>query len=140
QIAAYNPASLILVDVSEYNLYRIDYSLTQFYPDLAPRIYPRLGSILDRHFLEPICQRFRPEVVFHAAAYKHVPLLEDNVCSAALNNILGTNNLLEVTLNHGVERFILISSDKAVNPVNIMGATKRCCELLVQTYHQRYSS
>jgi FlaA1/EpsC-like NDP-sugar epimerase len=120
QIARYAPAKLLLLDHSEFNLYEIDRELrpaTQSFESVVPL----LTDIKDPGALEAIFAKYKPQVVFHAAAYKHVHLVEANVHSAILNNVLGTRN---------AERFVMISTDKAVNPVGAMGSTKRVCELL----------
>ncbi|MGE0526233.1 MAG: polysaccharide biosynthesis protein [Bdellovibrionales bacterium] len=139
QIARLSPAKLLLLDHSEFNLYEIDRELRPSPQDFS-HIIPLLVDIKDRYSLENVFRQYRPQVVFHAAAYKHVHLVEANIASAVLNNILGTWNLLDLCersageriadLEHSVERFVMISSDKAVNPVGAMGATKRVCELL----------
>jgi len=130
QIAKANPARLILLDNSEYNLYRMEMELGEHQGDVI--IDRRLMDVTDRAGIFALLGRLRPQLVFHAAAYKHVPMLEDQVRSAVRNNILGTRILAEAADACGCERFVLISTDKAVNPTNIMGATKRVAELLCQ--------
>ena len=130
QIARARPAGLILADHGEYNLYQIDRELRQAYPDLALRC--RLVDVTDAAAVAALFARERPEILFHAAAYKHVPLLEDQVRAAVRNNVLGTRILATAADRWGVEQFILISTDKAVNPANVMGATKRVAERLCQ--------
>jgi FlaA1/EpsC-like NDP-sugar epimerase len=135
QIASHGPETLILLDHGENQVYRIRQELAGAYPgvELAPVVADvRHGACLARVF-----RRFEPEIVFHAAAYKHVPLMERNRAEAVTNNVLGTETLLEAAEAHGVGRFVLISTDKAVNPVNVMGATKRAAELLVQAAAER---
>ncbi len=130
QIARARPAGLIVADHSEYNLYQIDRELRQAQPDMEMRC--RLVDVTDAEAVTELFARERPEILFHAAAYKHVPLLEDQVRAAVRNNILGTQILATAADRWGVDRFILISTDKAVNPANIMGATKRVAERLCQ--------
>lgn len=130
QIARASPAALIVADHSEYNLYHIDRELRQARPDLEMRC--RLVDVTDAEAVAALFARERPEILFHAAAYKHVPLLEDQVRAAVRNNILGTQILATAADRWEVDRFILISTDKAVNPANIMGATTRVAERLCQ--------
>lgn len=131
QIARANPACLIVADHGEFNLYQIDRELRQAYPDLEMR--SRLVDITDAEAVTALFASEGPEILFHAAAYKHVPLLEDQVRAAVRNNILGTQILANAAHHWGVDRFIFISTDKAVNPANIMGATKRVAERLCQS-------
>lgn len=131
QIARANPACLIVADHGEFNLYQIDRELRQAYPDLEMR--SRLVDITDAEAVTTLFASEGPEILFHAAAYKHVPLLEDQVRAAVRNNILGTQILANAAYHWGVDRFIFISTDKAVNPANIMGATKRVAERLCQS-------
>ncbi len=131
QIAKHNPKKLIIVDIYENNAYEIQQELVRNYGeklDLAVEI----GSVRDRERLECIFDNYRPQVVFHAAAHKHVPLMEQSGCEAIKNNVAGTYNTADMAEKFGVEKFILISTDKAVNPTNIMGASKRMCEMIVQ--------
>lgn len=130
QICRFRPASLILYERSESPLYEIDLELRTDYPGL--HIIPILGDIKDRTQISKAFARTSPQVVFHAAAYKHVPMMEMHPWKAVKNNILGTRNVVEFSHAHDVERFVLVSTDKAVRPVNVMGATKRIAELIVQ--------
>ncbi|SDX91082.1 polysaccharide biosynthesis protein [Citreimonas salinaria] len=130
QILACNPHCLVLVDQSELALYTIEKELTEL--DAAPEIVPVLGSILDGPTMTNVMRRHRIDVVLHAAAYKHLPLVEANPIAGLENNVLGTRVLAEAARETEVERFILISSDKAVRPTNVMGASKRLAELVVQ--------
>jgi FlaA1/EpsC-like NDP-sugar epimerase len=130
QIARLNPAGLIVLDNSEYNLYRIDYRLKGEFRDLM--IETVLGDVCDSATLANLLDRTRPEVVFHAAAYKHLPMLQNQVREAFRNNVLGTRRVADAADQYGVETFVLISTDKAVNPSNVMGATKRVAELYCQ--------
>jgi len=130
QIARLDPAKIIVFEQSEYNLYRIDLELREKLPDAE--IVGVLGDINDPVISQRVFDTHHPEVVFHAAAYKHVPMLEGQVRAAVINNIFGTRRIAELSVNSGCEVFVLISSDKAVNPANVMGTTKRvaemCCE------------
>lgn len=130
QIASLRPARLVILDNSEYNLYKIDLELRENFPDISINI--ALMSVVDKVALEYVFNRYQPEIVFHAAAYKHVPLLEEQIRVAVHNNVLGTQLLAEISVASQVEKFILISTDKAVNPTNIMGTTKRVAELYCQ--------
>ena len=134
QIARFAPKKLIVVDHSEFNLYQIDQELASLSNRVQYTIC--LGSVVDLAFMEQIFQRYQPKVVFHAAAYKHVPLLEDQIDVAIKNNILGTKIVADLAVQYGVERFILISTDKAVNPTNIMGSTKRAAEFYCNALNQ----
>jgi FlaA1/EpsC-like NDP-sugar epimerase len=129
QIATFSPARLVLVDQSESPLYFIDLELRHRHPDLE--IVAIVADITDRTRMESIFSAYRPQRVFHAAAYKHVPLMEANLVEAVRNNVLGTLWLAEVAAHFGAERFVLISTDKAVNPSSVMGATKRVAERVV---------
>ena len=123
-------AELIIVDNNEYNLYSIDMELRKKFPDRT--LHTELLSITDRLGIQAVLKKYAPQLVFHAAAYKHVPLLENQPRTAIYNNIIGTNVIAEESLHANVETFVLISSDKAVNPTNIMGATKRAAEYFCQ--------
>lgn len=136
QIASFQPAELILVDHSEHNLYQVKTALSDAYPQL--RTAGQLCSVIDAFGIEQIFISKSPDLVFHAAAYKHVPLCEDNVCQAVINNVVGTMRVVDAATKAGVERFIFISTDKAVNPLSIMGATKRLGELYIQSVSARY--
>jgi FlaA1/EpsC-like NDP-sugar epimerase len=130
QICRFNPACLILYDRAESPLYEIDLELRTDYP--KAKVVPVLGDIRDRSQLSRALSDYQPQVVFHAAAYKHVPMMELQPWKAVRNNILGTCHVMNLSREHGVERFVLVSTDKAVRPVNVMGASKRVAELLVQ--------
>lgn len=129
QIARFDPAKLLLLDHSELNLYEIDHELRSA-TENSGVVVPLLLDIKDKSALQRVFSDFKPEVVLHAAAYKHVHLVEANPYAAILNNVLGTRNLLELSEEFKVARFLLVSTDKAVNPGGVMGATKRVCELL----------
>ena len=135
QIGAYGPRRLLLLGHGETSIYHIRRELAERLPDLD--ICPIIADIRDQQRLHMIFERHRPEVVFHAAAHKHVPLMEENVAEGVANNVLGTRALLRAAVASDVARFVLISTDKAVNPVNLMGATKRLAELLVQDVARR---
>lgn len=131
QIAACNPKRLVIVDIYENNAYDIQQELIRKYGN-ALDLAVEIGSVRDRARLDAIFAYHRPDVVFHAAAHKHVPLMERSTCEAIKNNCLGTYNTADMAEKYGVKKFILISTDKAVNPTNVMGASKRMCEMIVQ--------
>ena len=131
QIADIEPKQLLILDIYENNAYDIQNELLRKYPELKLQVI--IASIRDRKRMEEIFDTYRPNVVFHAAAHKHVPLMEDNPQEAIKNNVFGTLNVAECADIYGVEKFVLISTDKAVNPTNIMGATKRITEMIVQS-------
>ena len=130
QIAVYNPKRLVLFDIYENNVYDIQNELREDYPDLEMSVL--IGSIRDKARLHEVFTKYKIDVVFHAAAHKHVPLMEDSPKEAIKNNVFGTLNLAKEASDAGVSRFVMISTDKAVNPTNIMGATKRLCEMIIQ--------
>ncbi|MBQ9943803.1 MAG: polysaccharide biosynthesis protein, partial [Clostridia bacterium] len=132
QIAKMNPKKLIVLDVYENNAYDIQQELKIAYGNRL-NLAVEIISICDREQLEMVFERHRPQIVLHAAAHKHVPLMERNCVEAVKNNVFGTLNMVEVSEQWGVEKFIMISTDKAVNPTNVMGATKRMCEMIVQS-------
>lgn len=131
QLAKCGLKRLIIFDIYENNAYDIQQELKRKYGD-ALDLCVEIGSVRDRVRLECIFSNYRPQVVFHAAAHKHVPLMEQSGCEAIKNNVIGTYNTADMAENFGVEKFILISTDKAVNPTNVMGASKRLCEMVVQ--------
>jgi FlaA1/EpsC-like NDP-sugar epimerase len=133
QIATYHPRRLMLLDRSEPNVFQIEQELIGL--EHGERIIPLVGDIMDRLRMEEIFSRYRPEVVFHAAAHKHVPMMEHQPGEAVKNNSLGTAQLADLALEFGVARFILISTDKAINPTSVMGATKRLAEMYVQALY-----
>lgn len=130
QIMQFNPERLVIVDIYENNLYDIEQELKFNYPN--NRISAIVASVRDKDRLNEIFEEFKPYLVFHAAAHKHVPLMETSPLEAIKNNVFGTYNVVNCADEYGVKRFVLISTDKAVNPTNIMGATKRLCEMIVQ--------
>ena len=133
QIARYNPSKIVIFDIYENNAYSLKNSLDLQYFG-TPQIEIRIGSVREEQRLREVFEEFHPSSVFHAAAHKHVPLMEDSPFEAIKNNILGTYNTAKVADEFGVRNFVLLSTDKAVNPTNVMGATKRCCELVVQHF------
>lgn len=135
QIAAHSPKTLIIFDIYENNAYDIQLELREKYPALD--LITLIGSVRDSRRLEQVFAKYRPELVFHAAAHKHVPLMEDSPCESIKNNVLGTYKTAYAAMTHGCQRFVLISTDKAVNPTNIMGASKRLCEMIVQSFDRR---
>ncbi|MBQ6702441.1 MAG: polysaccharide biosynthesis protein [Clostridia bacterium] len=134
QIAAYNPKKLIIFDIYENNAYDIQLELKKKYPMLD--LVTLIGSVRDNQRLDMVFEKYRPEVVYHAAAHKHVPLMEDSPNEAIKNNVFGTLNTVQMADKFRVKRFVLISTDKAVNPTNIMGASKRICEMIVQAFNR----
>ncbi len=132
QIASNSPKQLIIFDVYENNAYAIQMELRDKYPGLD--LVTLIGSVRDSQRLEQVFAKYRPDVVYHAAAHKHVPLMEDSPCESIKNNAIGTYKTAYAAMRHGCKRFVLISTDKAVNPTNIMGASKRLCEMVVQSF------
>jgi FlaA1/EpsC-like NDP-sugar epimerase len=130
QICRFAPETIVLVERAESPLYEIDLELTKNFKDVT--VVPVLADIQDKAELTRVFTRFHPEIVFHAAAYKHVPMMERHPWKAVENNIIGTRNLVETARDFKCDRFVFVSTDKAVNPANVMGASKRVCELLVQ--------
>jgi FlaA1/EpsC-like NDP-sugar epimerase len=132
QIARYKPKRIILLESNEFSLYTIEQEFTQIFPGIE--VIPSIGDVKDATRIAKLMSKWKPTVVFHAAAYKHVPLMEtENAWQAVINNVLGTYVLAEAALAHGAEKFVFISTDKAVNPTNVMGATKRLAELVCQS-------
>lgn len=130
QIASHNPKQLIVFDVYENNAYDLQQELIRSYPDL--NLVVLIGSVRNTHRMESVFEKYRPNIVYHAAAHKHVPLMEDSPNEAIKNNVFGTYKTAKAADKYGADRFVLISTDKAVNPTNIMGASKRMCEMVVQ--------
>ncbi|GFI09399.1 UDP-N-acetyl-alpha-D-glucosamine C6 dehydratase [Lachnospiraceae bacterium] len=131
QIAAHNPKRLIIVDIYENNAYDIQQELKHNYPKLELTVL--IASVRNTHRVDSIFKTYRPDIVYHAAAHKHVPLMEDSPNEAIKNNVFGTYKTAKAADKYGTKRFVLISTDKAVNPTNIMGASKRICEMIIQT-------
>ena len=132
QIASHQPKHLILFDVYENNAYDIQLELKKKYPEL--KLDTLIGSVRDSRKMFQVFEKYRPEIVYHAAAHKHVPLMEDSPCESIKNNAMGTYKTAYAAMAHGCKRFVLISTDKAVNPTNIMGASKRLCEMVIQAF------
>ena len=137
QIAAHNPKLLIIFDIYENTTYDIQQELIKKYPSL--KLETLIGSVRNTNRIESVIERYRPDIIYHAAAHKHVPLMEDSPNEAIKNNVFGTYKTARAADKYGVKRFVLISTDKAVNPTNIMGASKRICEMIIQTF-SRYSA
>ena len=135
QIAAHRPKQLIIFDVYENNAYSIQLELREKYPEL--NLVTLIGSVRDSRRMFEVFETYKPQVVYHAAAHKHVPLMEDSPCEAIKNNAIGTYKTAYAAMVHGCERFVLISTDKAVNPTNIMGASKRLCEMIIQSFDMK---
>ncbi len=135
QLAAKQPKQLIILDIYENNAYDIQQELKKNYPDL--NLVVLIASVRNAERINYIFKTYRPQIVYHAAAHKHVPLMEDSPNEAIKNNVLGTWKTVQAADLYGVEKFVLISTDKAVNPTNIMGASKRICEMIIQTYNNR---
>ena len=132
QIAAHHPKQLIIFDIYENNAYSIQLELREKYPEL--NFETLIGSVRDSRKMFEVFEKYRPQIVYHAAAHKHVPLMEDSPCEAIKNNAIGTYKTAYAAMVHGCDRFVLISTDKAVNPTNIMGASKRLCEMIIQSF------
>jgi FlaA1/EpsC-like NDP-sugar epimerase len=144
QIIRLNPSALILYERSEHDLYLIENEMLEIaqklYPDKANKIAPILASIQDTNRMEAVCRAFSVETIYHAAAYKHVPMVEKNPSEAVRNNVLGTYRVAQAAINTGVDTFVLISTDKAVRPTSTMGATKRFAEMVLQQLAQQKNS
>lgn len=134
QIAEKGPKQLIIVDIYENNAYDIQLELRKKYPSLDLEVM--IASVRDKNKVYELFKKFQPDIVYHAAAHKHVPLMEDSPNEAVKNNVFGTLNVVKAANHYNATKFVLISTDKAVNPTNIMGATKRICEMIVQTYNK----
>lgn len=132
QIAAHGPKMLIIFDIYENNAYSIQLELKRKYPNL--KLETIIGSVRDGKKLLDLMEKYHPQIIYHAAAHKHVPLMEDSPCESIKNNVMGTYNTALCAALTGCERFVLISTDKAVNPTNIMGASKRLCEMVIQSF------
>ncbi|WP_294481739.1 nucleoside-diphosphate sugar epimerase/dehydratase [uncultured Ruminococcus sp.] len=132
QVAKHNPKQLIIFDVYENNAYEIQMELRRNMPDL--NLVVLIGSVRDNKRINEVFEKYHVDIVYHAAAHKHVPLMEDSPCEAIKNNAIGTYKTAYAAMRSGCQRFVLISTDKAVNPTNIMGASKRLCEMIIQTF------
>ncbi len=135
QIASADPKQLIIFEIYENNAYDIQQELLRTYPQL--HLVTLIGSVRNSNRINSVMEKYRPDVVFHAAAHKHVPLMEDSPNEAIKNNVLGTYKTATAAARYGVKKFVLISTDKAVNPTNIMGASKRLCEMVVQMMNRK---
>lgn len=135
QIANFNPKRLLILDIYENNVYELQNELKYSFPELNQHTI--IASVRDKARLKKVFNEFKPEIIFHAAAHKHVPLMEENSEEAIKNNVVGTLNVAECADMFNIEKFVLISTDKAVNPTNIMGATKRLCEMIVQAMNKK---
>ena len=135
QIAKHNPKQLVIFDIYENNAHAILLELRDKYPELNLEVL--IGSVRDSRRINQVCEKYKPEIVYHAAAHKHVPLMEDSPCEAIKNNAIGTYKTAYAAMMNGCKRFVLISTDKAVNPTNIMGASKRICEMIVQSFDKK---
>ncbi len=138
QIAAHKPKQLIIVDIYENNAYEIQQELQRKYPKLDMVVL--IASVRNTHRMESIFEKYKPEVVYHAAAHKHVPLMENSPNEAIKNNVFGTYKTATAAAKYGTKRFVMISTDKAVNPTNIMGASKRICEMIIQMLDKKYDT
>lgn len=137
QIASYGVRRLILFEMAESPLHEIRLELEHDYPDLD--LVPMIGDVRNREKVEIVFDRYRPDIVLHAAAYKHVPLMEEHPCESIMANLSGTRNVTDMAVRYGAERMVMISTDKAVNPTNVMGACKRACEMYIQSLGQAIS-
>ncbi len=135
QVAAHEPECLIIFDIYENNAYAIQQELKDKYPEMKLEVL--IGSVRDSRRLDYVFKKFKPDIVYHAAAHKHVPLMEDSPCEAIKNNVVGTYKTAYAAMVNNCSRFVLISTDKAVNPTNIMGASKRLCEMVVQSFDRK---
>lgn len=138
QIAANQPEMLIIVDIYENNAYEIQQELLRNYPNL--KLVVLIASVRNTNRINQIFQTYKPQIVYHAAAHKHVPLMETSPNEAIKNNVFGTYKTAKAAGENGVQKFVMISTDKAVNPTNIMGASKRICEMIVQTFNKEYDT
>ena len=138
QIAAHKPKQLIIIDIYENSVYDEQQELKQKYPELD--LVVLIASVRNTNRMNYICSRYKPDIVYHAAAHKHVPLMEDSPTEAIKNNVFGTFKTAQAAAMSGVQRFVMISTDKAVNPTNIMGASKRICEMIIQTFDKHYDT
>lgn len=138
QIAGHKPARLIIVDIYENNAYEIQQELKQRYPKLD--LVVLIASVRNTNRINSIMQEYQPDIIYHAAAHKHVPLMEVSPNEAIKNNVFGTWKTAQAAVQNGVKKFVMISTDKAVNPTNIMGASKRICEMIIQTYNRHYET
>ena len=137
QIASANPKQLIIFDIYENNAYEIQQELIRKYGDKL-NLVTLIGSVRNTSRINSVLETYHPDMIYHAAAHKHVPLMENSPCEAIKNNVMGTYKVAKAAAEHGVKRFLLISTDKAVNPTSLMGATKRMCEMIIQMMDRKY--
>ena len=135
QVAAHDPERLVVFDIYENNAYAIQQELREKYPGLNLEVL--IGSVRDSRRLDYVFKKYKPDIVYHAAAHKHVPLMEDSPCEAIKNNVIGTYKTAYAAMVNNCARFVLISTDKAVNPTNVMGASKRLCEMVIQSFDKK---
>ena len=138
QIASHQPAMLIILDIYENSVYDVQQELLVRYPELKLEVL--IGSVRNTNRMNWIFEHYKPDIVYHAAAHKHVPLMEDSPNEAVKNNVFGTFKTAQAAAMNNVKRFVMISTDKAVNPTNIMGASKRICEMIIQTFNKHYDT
>ena len=138
QVAQHKPKQLIILDIYENNVYDMQQELRMKYPELD--LVVLIASVRNTNRMNWIFSNYRPDIVYHAAAHKHVPLMEDSPTEAIKNNVFGTFKTAQAAAMSGVKRFVMISTDKAVNPTNIMGASKRICEMIIQTFNKHYDT
>lgn len=131
QVASYKPLKLILIDQAETPMHDICLMMHNFYPDVDAKVV--VGNIADKYVMERLFKQYRPDYVFHAAAYKHVPMMEENPYEAILNNVGGTKIVADFAAKYNTKKFVMVSTDKAVNPTNVMGCSKRICEIYIQS-------
>lgn len=140
QILQWKPKTLILLDVSEFSIYNLQKEILEKNKKTDFKVVPLIGSVQDIDFIKKVMNAFKIDTVYHAAAYKHVPLMEQNVLQCISNNVIGTKNMVEISMMNKVQNFILISTDKAVRPTNFMGASKRFAEIICQIYNKKKSN
>ena len=138
QIASHRPKQLVIIDIYENTVYDVQQELKKKYPELD--LVVLIASVRNTNRMNYIFSKYRPDIVYHAAAHKHVPLMEDSPTEAVKNNVFGTFKTAQAAAMSGVQRFVMISTDKAVNPTNIMGASKRICEMIIQTFDKHYDT
>ena len=138
QIVSHNPKQLILLDIYENGIYALEQELRKNYPKIDIKVL--VGSVRNTNRINSIFEEYRPQIVYHAAAHKHVPLMEESPNEAIKNNVFGTFKTANAAAMHGSEKFVMISTDKAVNPTNIMGASKRICEMIIQLFNKHYDT
>ena len=138
QVAQHKPKRLVVIDIYENSVYDVQQELKNKYPDLD--LVVLIASVRNTNRMNWICATYKPDIVYHAAAHKHVPLMEDSPTEAIKNNVFGTFKTAQAAAMSGVQRFVMISTDKAVNPTNIMGASKRICEMIIQTFNKHYDT